>query len=252
MGAGAWGEFGPILAIALLLGSSRRFVALITLVVFAVVALVLALLPAEAHERAGARAPRRAATTPARRRPCAARCCCSSCCWRWRGPSASTPCSARSSPASSCAATPRRRRSQRLHGPGRGDRLRVLHPAVLHRVAAPTSTSTRSSRTPAPAALLRPACCSCAACRSTSSTGGRSPTRAARAVHPARRDRAAHPRRHHQPRGRGRRHAPGERRGPRRCRRAVGARVPAARRPARAPDAAAGGATDQERAENTV
>lgn len=45
MGAGAWGEFGPIIAIAVLLGTKSSFAALISLLVFAAVALVFATLP---------------------------------------------------------------------------------------------------------------------------------------------------------------------------------------------------------------
>jgi Kef-type K+ transport system membrane component KefB len=45
MGAGAWGEFGPILAISLLLGTQNRFVAIVTLAAFGVIALVLAAIP---------------------------------------------------------------------------------------------------------------------------------------------------------------------------------------------------------------
>lgn len=45
MGAGAWGELGPIIAISVLLGSQSSLLALITLAVFAVVALVLAVIP---------------------------------------------------------------------------------------------------------------------------------------------------------------------------------------------------------------
>jgi len=46
MGAGAWGELGPIIAISVLLGSQSSFLALITLGVFGVIALALAILPA--------------------------------------------------------------------------------------------------------------------------------------------------------------------------------------------------------------
>jgi len=46
MGAGAWGELGPIFAIAILLGSKSKFAAILTLVVFGIVALVLAWVPA--------------------------------------------------------------------------------------------------------------------------------------------------------------------------------------------------------------
>lgn len=46
MGAGAWGEFGPIVAISVLLGTQSSFVALLSLAGFAVVALILAFLPA--------------------------------------------------------------------------------------------------------------------------------------------------------------------------------------------------------------
>jgi Kef-type K+ transport system membrane component KefB len=45
MGAGAWGELGPIIAISVLLGSQSSFLALITLGVFGVIALALAILP---------------------------------------------------------------------------------------------------------------------------------------------------------------------------------------------------------------
>ena len=45
MAAGAWGEFGPILAISLLLSTQSKFLAVLTLVVFAVIAVVLAVLP---------------------------------------------------------------------------------------------------------------------------------------------------------------------------------------------------------------
>ena len=45
MGAGAWGEFGPIIAIAVLLGSQSKFLALITLAAFAVIAVGLAIIP---------------------------------------------------------------------------------------------------------------------------------------------------------------------------------------------------------------
>lgn len=46
MGAGAWGEFGPIIAISVLLGTQSSFVALISLGAFALVAFGLATLPA--------------------------------------------------------------------------------------------------------------------------------------------------------------------------------------------------------------
>jgi Kef-type K+ transport system membrane component KefB len=45
MGAGAWGEFGPIIAISVLLGTKSSFVALISLAGFAVLAMLLAWLP---------------------------------------------------------------------------------------------------------------------------------------------------------------------------------------------------------------
>ncbi len=45
MGAGAWGEFGPIIAISVLLGTKSSFVALLSLIAFGLLALVLAVLP---------------------------------------------------------------------------------------------------------------------------------------------------------------------------------------------------------------
>lgn len=45
MGAGALGEFGPILAISILLGTQEKFVAILTLVAFALIALLLAVIP---------------------------------------------------------------------------------------------------------------------------------------------------------------------------------------------------------------
>lgn len=45
MGAGAWGELGPIIAISVLLGSQSSFLALVTLAFFGVVAVVLAIIP---------------------------------------------------------------------------------------------------------------------------------------------------------------------------------------------------------------
>ena len=45
MGAGAWGELGPIIAISVLLGSQSSFLALLTLAFFGVVAVVLAIIP---------------------------------------------------------------------------------------------------------------------------------------------------------------------------------------------------------------
>jgi Kef-type K+ transport system membrane component KefB len=45
MGAGAWGEFGPIIAISVLLGTKSSFVALLSLLGFGLVALLLATLP---------------------------------------------------------------------------------------------------------------------------------------------------------------------------------------------------------------
>lgn len=45
MGAGAWGELGPIIAISVLLGSQSSFLALITLGVFGLIALGLAVIP---------------------------------------------------------------------------------------------------------------------------------------------------------------------------------------------------------------
>lgn len=52
MGAGAWGEFGPIIAISLLLGSESRFVAILTLAAFGLIAVILAILPTKlASER---------------------------------------------------------------------------------------------------------------------------------------------------------------------------------------------------------
>jgi Kef-type K+ transport system membrane component KefB len=46
MGAGAWGELGPIIAISVLLGTQSSFIAILSLIVFGLVALVLATLPA--------------------------------------------------------------------------------------------------------------------------------------------------------------------------------------------------------------
>ena len=45
MGAGAWGEFGPIVAISVLLSTKSSFAAILSLVIFGVVAFVLAILP---------------------------------------------------------------------------------------------------------------------------------------------------------------------------------------------------------------
>lgn len=45
MGAGAWGEFGPIIAMSILLTTGSSFAAVISLVVFGVVAAILAVLP---------------------------------------------------------------------------------------------------------------------------------------------------------------------------------------------------------------
>jgi Kef-type K+ transport system membrane component KefB len=44
MGAGAWGEFGPIIAIAVLLGTKSSFAAIISLLVFGAIAFLLALI----------------------------------------------------------------------------------------------------------------------------------------------------------------------------------------------------------------
>lgn len=46
MGAGAWGEFGPIIAISVLLGTQSSFVAILSLIGFGLLALILATLPA--------------------------------------------------------------------------------------------------------------------------------------------------------------------------------------------------------------
>jgi Kef-type K+ transport system membrane component KefB len=45
MGAGAWGEFGPIVAISVLLGTKSSFGALLSLIIFAVLAVIMATLP---------------------------------------------------------------------------------------------------------------------------------------------------------------------------------------------------------------
>jgi Kef-type K+ transport system membrane component KefB len=45
MGAGAFGELGPIIAISILLGTQRRFVSIITLALFGLIALLLAVIP---------------------------------------------------------------------------------------------------------------------------------------------------------------------------------------------------------------
>jgi Kef-type K+ transport system membrane component KefB len=45
MGAGAWGEFGPILAIALFLGTQSALAALLSLALFSVIAIVVAVTP---------------------------------------------------------------------------------------------------------------------------------------------------------------------------------------------------------------
>ena len=45
MGAGAWGEFGPIIAIAVLLGTQSKFTALLTLTAFGAIAVSLAVVP---------------------------------------------------------------------------------------------------------------------------------------------------------------------------------------------------------------
>lgn len=46
MGAGAWGEFGPIIAISILLGTKSKFAAIASLLLFALMAWVMAVLPA--------------------------------------------------------------------------------------------------------------------------------------------------------------------------------------------------------------
>jgi Kef-type K+ transport system membrane component KefB len=45
MGAGAWGEFGPIIAISVLLGTQQKFVAILTLAAFGIVAVLISLVP---------------------------------------------------------------------------------------------------------------------------------------------------------------------------------------------------------------
>jgi len=45
MGAGAWGEFGPIIAISVLLGTQSSFIAILSLIGFGIIALILATLP---------------------------------------------------------------------------------------------------------------------------------------------------------------------------------------------------------------
>lgn len=45
MGAGAWGEFGPIIAISVLLGTKSSFIAILSLIAFGLIALILATLP---------------------------------------------------------------------------------------------------------------------------------------------------------------------------------------------------------------
>ncbi len=45
MGAGAWGELGPIVAISILLGTKSSFAAILSLVAFGVLALIMATLP---------------------------------------------------------------------------------------------------------------------------------------------------------------------------------------------------------------
>lgn len=45
MGAGAWGEFGPIIAIAILFGTQSSFVAILSIIGFSIVALLVALVP---------------------------------------------------------------------------------------------------------------------------------------------------------------------------------------------------------------
>ena len=51
MGAGAWGEFGPIIAIAVLLGSQSKFMALATLLAFGLIAVSLAVIPQRLRNR---------------------------------------------------------------------------------------------------------------------------------------------------------------------------------------------------------
>ena len=52
MGAGAWGEFGPIIAISILLGTQQKFVAILTLAAFCALAAVISLIPRRlANER---------------------------------------------------------------------------------------------------------------------------------------------------------------------------------------------------------
>lgn len=47
MGAGAWGELGPIIAIAVLLGTQSSFVAILSLIGFGIAAFILATLPSK-------------------------------------------------------------------------------------------------------------------------------------------------------------------------------------------------------------
>jgi Kef-type K+ transport system membrane component KefB len=46
MGAGAWGEFGPIIAISIVLGTKSSFAALLSLLLFGIMAVLMAVLPA--------------------------------------------------------------------------------------------------------------------------------------------------------------------------------------------------------------
>jgi Kef-type K+ transport system membrane component KefB len=47
MGAGAWGEFGPIIAMSVLLSTGSSFAAIVSLLVFALIAVIIAVLPSK-------------------------------------------------------------------------------------------------------------------------------------------------------------------------------------------------------------
>ena len=103
--AGAIGELGPIVAMAVLLGTRGTADALFSLTIFAAAVVALALDAASVH--AGPRAAGWRSTLEQghqRRAPLRTHArCCSSPCWPTRRSWGSTPCSARSSPAWCCA-----------------------------------------------------------------------------------------------------------------------------------------------------
>ena len=169
--AGAVGEFGPIVAMALFLGTGSAFVGRSLSSVLSYRLRGSRSCPASVRVTPDRGDHPAAASMRPRRPPCGCRSRCSSCCSWPPATSASTTCWAPSSPAWCCAGG--RPATSTARGQARRRRLRLLHPDLLRLLGHdPRPRPSLPTRADGASSVL---CSSCVACRRCSGTAATCP-----------------------------------------------------------------------------